>query len=74
MRNMENIGAVKRHHSQGNSYKIKYLTGLAYIFRDPVHYGKKHGNTPANTVLEKPRVLYLNPKAATGINYTLSGT
>jgi hypothetical protein len=39
--------------------------GLSYRFRGSVHYhyGGKHGSEQANVVLEKPRVLYLDPKA-----------
>jgi hypothetical protein len=37
---------VKRHHDQGNSYKGKYLIGVAYSFRGSVHYhhSEKHGS------------------------------
>ena len=41
--------------------------GLAYSFRDSVHYhhGEKHGTMQADTVLEKEmRVLHLHPQAA----------
>jgi hypothetical protein len=41
--------------------------GLAYSFRDSVHYhhGKKHNSIQADMVLEKElRVLHLDPKAA----------
>ena len=51
---------MKRHHDHGNSYNIKkILLGLAYSFRDSVHYhGGKHG-----CVLEEPRI---DLKAAEG--------
>ena len=40
--------------------------GLAYSFRVSVHYhhGKKHGSVQADSVLEEPRVLHLDVKAA----------
>jgi hypothetical protein len=40
--------------------------GLAYSFRGSVHYhhGGKHGSVLADMVLEKLRVLNLDPKAA----------
>ena len=38
---------------------------LAYSLRGSVHYhGRKHGSMQADMVLEQPRVLHLNPKAA----------
>ena len=39
---------------------------LAYNFRGSVHYhhGRKHGSVQADMVLEEPRVLHLDPKAA----------
>jgi hypothetical protein len=57
---------VKRHHNHSNSYKEKHLFGLAYSFRDSVHYchGKKHGGMQADMMLEKElRVLHLDPHA-----------
>jgi hypothetical protein len=56
---------VNRHHDQGNSYKDNIELGLAYRFRDPVHYhnGGKHDITQAHMALEELRVLYLAPKA-----------
>ena len=41
--------------------------GLAYNFRGLVkyhHHGVRHGITKADMVLEEPRVLHLDPKAA----------
>jgi hypothetical protein len=40
--------------------------GLAYSFRDSVHYhhGEKYGCMQADMVLEELRVLHLDPKAA----------
>jgi hypothetical protein len=40
--------------------------GLAYSFRGSVcyHPGEKQGSTQADTVLEEPRVLNLDPKTA----------
>ena len=43
--------------------------GLAYRFRESVHYhhGRKHGSIQAGMVLERePRGLYLHPKAPGG--------
>jgi hypothetical protein len=36
---------------------------LAYSFRGSAHYyhGGKHGSVQADTMLEEPRVLYLDP-------------
>ena len=57
--------------------------GLAYSFRGLVyHYGKKHGSVQADMVLEEPRVLHFDLKAARrrlssagnqeeGLSYTL---
>jgi len=46
--------------------KANTSLGLAYRFRDSVHYhhGGKHGNPQADLVLEKPSVLHLDSKAA----------
>jgi hypothetical protein len=40
--------------------------GLAYRFRGSVHYhhGRKHGSAQAGIILEKPKVLHLDQKAA----------
>jgi hypothetical protein len=40
--------------------------GLAYRFRDSVHYhhDRKHGSIQADMVLEEPRALHLDSKAA----------
>jgi hypothetical protein len=48
--------------------KANISLGLAYSFRVSVHYhhGRKHGSTQADTVVEEPRVLHLDPKAAKG--------
>ena len=44
-------------------YKEQHLLGLAYIFRDLVHY--HHGSMQADMVLEKElRVLHLDLQAA----------
>jgi len=46
--------------------KAKRIKGLAYSFRDLVHYhhGGEHASIPADMVLEKElRVLHLDPKA-----------
>jgi hypothetical protein len=57
--------AVKRHHDQGNYLKGNISLGLAYSFRASVHYlGRKHGSMQADIVLEEPRVLHLDSKAA----------
>jgi hypothetical protein len=58
--------AVKRHHDQGNSYKIKHLTGTGLQFRGLVHYYhvRKHGSIQADMVLEKPSIQRLDLKAA----------
>jgi hypothetical protein len=46
--------------------KANIYLGLAYTFRGSVHYhhGRKHGSMQVNMVLEKLRVLHLDPKAA----------
>lgn len=56
---------VKRHNDHRNSYKGKPFIGLAYSFRDLVHYyGEKHGSMQAHTILEEElRVLHLDLKA-----------
>ena len=58
--------AVKRHHDQGNSYKDNIELGLAYSFSGSVHYhqGGRHGSVQADMMLEEPRVLHIDPKAA----------
>jgi hypothetical protein len=45
--------------------------GLAYRFRGLVHYhhGGKHGRVWADMVLEEPRVLHLDPKAARRLSF-----
>ena len=47
--------AVKRHHNHGNSYKGKYLIGVAHLqFRALVHYhhGRNQGSLQEDMVLE----------------------
>jgi hypothetical protein len=46
--------------------KANISLGLAYSFRGSVHchHGTKHGIVQTDLVLEKTRVLYLDPKAA----------
>jgi hypothetical protein len=39
---------------------------LAYGFRGLIHHGRKHGSIQEDIVLEGPRVLHLDPKAAEG--------
>jgi hypothetical protein len=55
--------AVKRHHSQGHSYKGEQLTG-AGLQVQRYHHGRKHGSVQADVVLEEPKVLHLDLKAA----------
>ena len=57
--------AVKRHRDQGNSYKDISL-GLAYRFRDSVHYHqcREHSSIQVGMVLVEQRVLRLDQKAA----------
>jgi hypothetical protein len=59
---------MKRHHDSYKATLIKeniYL-GLAYRFRGSVHchHGGNHGIMEADLVLEEPRVLHLDLKAA----------
>jgi hypothetical protein len=56
---------MNRHHDQDNSYKDISL-GLAYRFRNSVHYhhGGKHGSVQAGMELEELRVLYLHLRVA----------
>ena len=69
--------AAKRHHDHSNFYKGKNLLGLAYNFSfsfslvllttlDLVQhqYGRKHGGTQTDMVLEELRVLHLDPVTA----------
>jgi hypothetical protein len=57
--------AVKRHHEQGNLYKEKHLIGAGLYFQKfNYHHGRMQGSMQADMVLDKPRVLYLDPKAA----------
>ena len=59
---------MKRYHDHGNSYKGHFTVevGLAYSSRGLVHYhdGTKHRSIKANMVLEEPKVLHLDVKAA----------
>lgn len=57
---------MKTYHDHGNSYKGKHLIGLAYSFKDLVHYchRRKHGGMEADMLLEKElKVLHMNPQA-----------
>ena len=48
--------AVKRHHDQGNSYRVKRLIReLTRAFRGlvPGHYGREHGSPKAGMTLEQ---------------------
>ena len=58
--------AVKEHSVCSNSYKGKYLVGLAQSFRDSIHHGGKHGSVHADMEMEEePRaLLYFDPQAA----------
>jgi hypothetical protein len=58
--------AEKRHHDQGNSHKRKHFIGAGYSFRGLVHnhYGRKHSIVQAHKLLEKLRVLGLDPQGA----------
>jgi hypothetical protein len=49
--------AVKKHHDQGSSYEGKHLIGAGLQFQ------RKHGIIQAYMILEKLRVLYLDPKS-----------
>ena len=55
--------AMKRHQDHGNSYKGKYLVGVAYSFRGLVRYclGRKHGRHKAGRELV---VLHLDLQTA----------
>ena len=58
--------AVKRYYDHSNSYKGKYLIGVAYSFRGVVHYhhGGRHGGVQAHMMLEKElRVVHLDTEA-----------
>jgi hypothetical protein len=57
---------VKGQYDQGNPYKGKPLIGAVYTFRCSTHYhhGEKHNIMQAALVLEEPRILHLDPKAA----------
>ena len=58
--------AVKDTTTKATLTKEKHFTGMAYSFRDLVHYphGGKHGSIQADMVLEKElRVLNLDPQA-----------
>jgi hypothetical protein len=57
---------MKTHHDHCNSHKHNIHLWLAYNFRGLVfyHHGGKHGSMQADMVLELPRVLHLNLKAA----------
>ena len=48
--------------------KESIYLGLAYNFRDMVHYhqGGKHGGMQADMMQREPRVLHLDPQAAEG--------
>jgi hypothetical protein len=56
---------MKSHHDHDNSYKKNKLK-LVYTFRGLVHYnpGRKHDIMQASMVLERSRILYLDPEAA----------
>ena len=57
---------MKKHHDYSKSYTGKHLIGLAYSFRDLVHYhhGGKHRDMHADMVREKElKVLHLDPQA-----------
>ena len=57
---------MKRYHDQGNAYKGKHFIEDGLHFPSSVHHhhGGKHGRDQADMVLEEPRVLPLDPKAA----------
>lgn len=56
---------LKRHHDHTNSYKAQHLIGVTYRFSDSGHYqhSRQYDIVQADLVIEKPKILYLGPKA-----------
>ena len=55
---------MERHNDHSNSFEGKRLIGSGLQFRGYCYHGGKHDGMQADMVLEKVRVLYLDPKAA----------
>jgi hypothetical protein len=59
---------VKKHHGQSNSYKGKHFIGAGLQVQrfSPLSSRWEHGSIQSGMVLEEPRILHLDQKAAEG--------